>query len=236
MPRTEPGLRPGRLAKYARDVRTFPADAASAWAREGASGVWSEVLHRGFYRLARWSHSLVIEQDVALRKVRPAPPGVTIAPFEGEAWERLAPLATGRELALMAATGARGRACLVAWRGADPVGYTWCSDRMEPDIEVYPLPLPADAAYLWDLYVPPAERSGGIGTAIASARLDWAEAHGFRRAWRVVRHTNAASLRTVDKTSGGGSRVLGEMRYLKLLDRSFVKYRPYATARSGPLT
>jgi GNAT superfamily N-acetyltransferase len=236
MTRAEAPVRRGRLAKYARDARTFPADAMSAWGRERVAGVWSEVAHRSVYRLARWSRSFVIEQDVAQRRERPVPPGIIVEPFDGERWERLAPIATGRELALMAATAARGRTCFVAWRGEHPVGYTWCSDRMEPDIEVYPLPLPADAAYLWDLYVTPSERSGGIGTALASARLDWAYARGFRRAWRVIRRGNAPSLRTVDKTSGGSARVLGELRYLKLLNRAFASYRPYATARSGRLT
>lgn len=236
MTRAEAPVRPGRLAKYARDARTFPADAMSAWRREGLTGAWSEVAHRSVHRLARWSRSFVIEEDVAHRRERPAPPGVTIRPFDGECWERLAPIATGRELSLMAATAARGRTCLVAWRGERPVGYAWCSDRIEPDIEVYPLPLPADAAYLWDLYVPPAERSGGIGTAIASARLDWTYGRGLRRAWRVIRRDNGASLRTVDKTSGGSARVLGEVRYVKLLDRAFAWYRPYATPRSGRLT
>lgn len=225
-----------RLAKYVRDARTLPADAGSAWRREGAGGLWSEVAHRSVYRLARWSRSLVIEQDLSLGRDLPPPAGVAIEPFDGVRWERLAPLATGRELDLMAATLARGRTCLVAWRSDRPVGYTWCSDRMEPDIEVYPLPLPADAAYLWDLYVPPAERSSGIGTALASARLRWAHARGLRRAWRVIRPSNAPSLRTVDKTSGGRARVLGEVRYVKLLDRSFATYRPYVAARTGPLT
>lgn len=224
---------PGRLAKYARDARTFPADAHAAWEREGARGVWTEVAYRSVYRLARWSRSYVIEQDVAGgRELRV--PGVVVEPFEGP-WDRLGTLATGRELALMAMIRERGRTCFVAWRGGRPVGYTWCSERMEPDIEIYQLPLPPDAAYLWNLYVPPAERSGGIGSALASSRLAWAHARGLRRGWRVIRRDNAASLRTVDKTSGGHARVLGELRYVKLLDRAFVRYRPYPEARTGML-
>jgi hypothetical protein len=39
----------------------------------------------------------------------------------------------------------------------------------------------------------------------------------------------------VDKTSGGHARVLGELRYFKLIDRAFATYRPYAAIRTGPL-
>jgi hypothetical protein len=43
---------------------------------------------------------------------------------------------------------------------------------------------------------------------------------------------NASSLRTVDKTSASSARVLGEVRYVKLLDKAFARYVPYTTPRT----
>jgi ribosomal protein S18 acetylase RimI-like enzyme len=96
---------------------------------------------------------------------------------------------------------ARGRHCLIAWRNEQPVGYTWVSAGIGPDVSVWPLPFqfPSDAAYLWNLYVLPSERSSGIGTALARARLQLARELGFREGWRMVAPTNRASLRTVQK-------------------------------------
>jgi GNAT superfamily N-acetyltransferase len=219
-----------RGRKYAHDARTLPADLRNAWRRDGLGGAWQEIAYRSVYRLVKCSRHVAIVQDVSkIREVLP-PPGVTITAFAGPDWAVLAPLATGRLLAYFARIRVGGRTCLVAWREGRPVGYAWCSPRMEPDVETYSLPLGPDGCYLWDLYVVPAERNGGIGTALAHARLAWAREHGFRKGWRVVSPRNAPSLRTVSKTARGGTIIAGDLWYVKILARQFVWYRP----RSSP--
>jgi GNAT superfamily N-acetyltransferase len=191
-----------RAAKYLRDARSFPGDAANAWRREGLRGIGTELAYRSLYRIVRWSRSFVIAQDVASSRDVPPPRGIDISRFAGPDWDLLHPIASDRERHAFEDISARGRTCLVAWRGERPVGYTWCSERIELEVESYPLPLPPDAVYLWGLYVPSAERSGGIGTALASARLRWARERGYRRAWRVIATRNVPSFRTVTKTAG----------------------------------
>jgi hypothetical protein len=82
---------------------------------------------------------------------------------------------------------------------AEPIG---------ADVTLVPLPLPADTAYLWDLYVLPTERSNG----------------------RAIAPSNQASRRTRQK-SGPGARIVGGLRYLELITRMYIRYTPWA----GPL-
>lgn len=228
-----------RIRKYLHDARTFPGDAANAWRRERFGGVCEELAQRSAYRLVRWSRSLVLEQELAWSTDAPPPAGIEIRQFSGPDWARMAPLASLRTRTIMAMASARGRTLLVAWRGAAPVGYAWCSERMERDIETFPLPLPSDAAYLWGLYTPPAERCRGIGTALARARLQWARDQGYRLAWRVIAVHNAASFRTAEKSSGRAPRILGELRSLKLLWLRSMRYRawerPLELTLAGPV-
>jgi folate-dependent phosphoribosylglycinamide formyltransferase PurN/GNAT superfamily N-acetyltransferase len=114
---------------------------------------------------------------------------------------------------------------VVAWRGSEPIGYGWVAQRMGPDVTACPLRLPEYAAYLWELYVIPSERSNGIGSALASARIRTARERGFREGWRMISPSNAASLRTLAK-SGTDTRVIGEMRFIKLLDRMYARFTP----------
>jgi len=215
-----------RLGKYVTDVRTFPHDASLAWRLEGWSGVWSELRERTIYRLVRTGHFVVIEQDLASFRSTPAPSGVRIGLVTQDEWPRLGEIVGSRRLARYREHASRGRVCVGAWRGDRPIGYTWISDRMEADVEVYPLPLPADAAYLWDLYVIPAERSNGVGSALVSARLQYARDQGFRAGWRMISPRNTASLRTLSKTSGEGTRIRGELRYRKWLAHARIDYQP----------
>jgi GNAT superfamily N-acetyltransferase len=221
------------LGKYLYDLRTFPGDAALAWRREGWSAVWKEILVRTLYRLFRRGHFLVIEQELtAFREVAP-PAGVRIARFEVD-WSVLAGLATQRERRRMSAIARQGRTCLVAWRGERPVGYTWYSETMDPAIEGIVVPLPEDAAYLWDLYVDPAERGSGVGSALVAARLRHARERGYRTGWRMIAPSNAASLRTLGKTAGKGTRVVGELRYVKLGPRMRMRVTMYDAAAPLP--
>jgi hypothetical protein len=46
-----------------------------------------------------------------------------------------------------------------------------------------------------------------------------ARVRGFEEGWRMISPANAASLRTVEKTGGGGIRVVKELRYVKVLSK-----------------
>jgi GNAT superfamily N-acetyltransferase len=178
---------------------------------------WAVVRDHTVGRVFQHGRVRVVEQRLDLVADVPPPSGLTIAPYAGPDWAPLARFSPPYSAARFRRAVARGRTCLVAWRDGRAVGYTWISDRLETDLEVFPLVLPADAAYGWNLRVDPAERSGGIGSALVSARLVWARARGYRRMYRVVAPDNAASLRTVAKTAGTGTRVLGTLHYVRLL-------------------
>src|SRR5262249_54030383 len=143
-------------------------------------------------------------------------------------WDRASEISSVQDIELFRKRLAAGRTCLLAWRDSEPIGYTWISERMGPDVTACKLPLPAHAAYFYDLYVIPAERSSGVGTALVSARLRLARERGFAEGWRTVSVENGASLRTAEKTSGNGTRIVGEMTYVKVLDRIFPRFTPRA--------
>jgi GNAT superfamily N-acetyltransferase len=231
-----PGARPGFVERWWRDIRTFPGDARSAWGREGWSGVWAEIRPRTIRRVYWRNRLFVVAQELAHVPDRPAPPGVRIERFDGPDWSAMTPLMGRRKLLACAREAARGRLCLVAWRGERPLGYTWIAPRTDPRLDLLTIPLPQDAAYLYDLYVLPSERSHGIGSALVSARLAYARDRGYREGWRIIATSNAASLRTLEKTSGPGTRTIGEIRTLKLwrrYRRTFIPYSADAPAAAG---
>jgi GNAT superfamily N-acetyltransferase len=90
---------------------------------------------------------------------------------------------------------------LVAWRDRIPIGYMWYTDRVEPDIEVFDLPLPPGAVYGFGMYVVPQERRQGIGGALIAERGRHAKARGFTHAWRMVRDDNVAARRIAVRAS-----------------------------------
>jgi GNAT superfamily N-acetyltransferase len=228
--------RPGLVERWWRDIRTFPADARSAWGREGWSGVWQELRPRTVRRVYWRNRLFVIAQDLRDVPDRPAPAGVRIELFEGPDWTELSPLMGRRKLLACAREVERGRLCLVAWRGGRPVGFTWVAHSTDPRVDLLTIPLPEDAAYLYDLYVLPSERSHGIGSALVSARLAYARSLGYRQGWRSIATGNAPSLRTLEKTSGPGTRIVGELRTLKLwrrYRRTFLPYPDRAPASAG---
>jgi GNAT superfamily N-acetyltransferase len=216
-----------RLQKYATDWRSFPADAALSYRLDGIRGVWDALAPRTVHRVFRQGRLVVFAQSLTGMAEVGAPSGVTIGLVEENDWPALATIATRRELERFRDLVAAGRHFLVARRGSRPIGYAWVAERMGPDVSQVPLPLPEDAAYLWDLYVLPAERSNGVGSALARARLQTARERGFREGWRAIAPSNHASLRTLRK-SGQGVRIVGELRYLKLGTRMYVHYTPEA--------
>lgn len=223
-----------RFGKYLADARTFPHDARLAWRLDGWAGVWSEIRERTVYRLYRSGHFMVVQQDLSSFRTAPPPSGVRFAVMTQEEWPRLGEIVGSRKLTRYRANASRGRICITAWRGDRPIGYTWISDRMEADVEVYPLPLPEDAAYLWDLYVIPNERGNGVGSALVSARLQYALDQGFRTGWRMISPRNTASLRTLARTSGEGTRILGEVHYHKWLARARIDFRRDSAGAGTP--
>ena len=73
----------------------------------------------------------------------------------------------------------------------------------------------------------PSERSNGIGSALARARLAVARARGFREGWRLIARSNLASMRTLKKSSADGeTRTVGEIRFVKLFSRLQARFIP----------
>lgn len=195
------------FARVAHDIRRgVEVNGGGAWLGRVVEGAVGRV-----YRRARL---VVIEQDLAKLADAPAPAGVRIAPFREE-WGAVDAVVTTSILREFRRRHAAGRECLVAWRGDRVVGYTWMSRVCDAAVEGLPLALPADAAYLWDLFVEVAERGSGLGSALAKRRLAWAKDAGFARGWRAVSVTNRASLRTAEKS--GALRILGEIRVERTL-------------------
>ncbi len=216
-----------KLGKYVADCRTLPADAALSYQLTGMRGVWDAVADRTVHRLVRIGHVVVFAQPLDSAPEIPPPPGVAIRPLSAEDWAALSKIVTQRSLALFRQLAANGRHGLVAWRGADAIGYGWVAERIGPDVTACPLALPPHAAYLWDLYVVPAERSNGVGSALASARVQLARNLGFREGWRMIAPSNGASLRTLAKTAMN-TRTVGELRFIKIFASIHTRFTPAA--------
>ena len=190
--------------------------------------MWRELRVRTFDRFSRRGHALLLEHALVDLPHLPLPDGIRIAPFAGPDWSAFLELTTTARIAGFQRRIERGRHCLVAWRGERPVGFTWISTRIDRDIETYPLPLPPDATYHWDLYVASSERGNGIGTALAFERLHHARVNSFRAGWRLIDIDNVASQRTAQKTAGPSTRVIGELRYVSIFGHSFSRFTPGA--------
>ena len=214
------------LAKYLRDWRTFPADVALTCRLMGMRGIWEAIAPRTVGRLFGAGHMMIFAQTLEAIPETAPPVGVTIRRIEEGDWSALSAMVMDRTMARFRRLVAGGCHGLVAWRGQKPIGYAWVAERVGPDVTaVFPAILPAHAAYLLDLYVLPEERNSGVGSALSSARLVTARELGFREGWRMISPSNAASLRTLVK-SGNGTRIIGELRYLKLLSRIHSRFTP----------
>lgn len=215
------------------DCRTFPADAALGFRKEGWNGVWQAFAPRLVYRVIRYDRLVVFAQPVDHLPEPPMPSGVSIQPLREEDWPALRTLVGQRDLTRCRTLVAAGHAGLIAWRDGRPIGYAWVAARLGPEVTACSFPLPLYAAYLWNLYVIPAERGTGVGTALAAARLRTARDWGFREGWRTIAPSNGASLATLRKSGGSRTRVVGELRYLKVLGRMRSNFVPH-TAPGGP--
>jgi GNAT superfamily N-acetyltransferase len=207
------------------DLVTFPGDAALAFRNEGLRGVWGAITPRTVYRVVRISRLRIFAQPLeGLPAVR-LPAGITITRLGPEQISSLHSIAGRRDRERFQRLLDIGCIGLVAWRGPRAVGYAWVATEMRPEVSHCPLELPAGAAYLWDMYVVPAERGGGVGSALASERLHTARSLGCIEGWRMITLDNIASLRTLHR-SGGTTRIVGEMRYLKLGRRLYTRFTP----------
>jgi GNAT superfamily N-acetyltransferase len=216
---------PALLAKYVTDLVTLPGDAALAYRTEGLRGIWDAVAPCTVHRIVRSSRLIVFAQPLdAIPEIR-SPAGVIIEPLRPDQIPSLAPITGDRDRQRFRRLLEVGCIGLVAWRGDRPVGYGWVATEMRPDVSQCPLALPPHAAYLWDLYVVPAERRTGVGSALAGERLRTARALGFTEGWRTITPDNVASLTTL-RRSAAVTRVIGELRYLKLGPRLFTRFTP----------
>ncbi len=177
---------PRPLAKYLADLVTLPGDAALAFRNEGLRGVWDAITPRTIYRIVRVGRLGIFAQPLDLIPAVRLPAGVTIARLRPEEIPSLGAIAGERDQERFRRLLEIGCIGLVAWRGAEPVGYAWVATEMRPEVSHCPLDLPAGAAYLWDMYVVPAERGGGVGSALASERLHTARALGCSEGWRMI--------------------------------------------------
>lgn len=222
-----------RVDAYLRDLGDFPRDAQLAWRNARTAGVLSEIRERTLNRLYRRRRFLILEHDLAALAPSAPPPGIEIRRFAGSDWSPLAEIVPGRLLRRFERHAAGGRLCFVAWRGNRPIGYGWLSLRVDPEFETYPLPLPPDAAYAADFYVVPQERRHGVGSALIAARLAHLRERGFAKVWRVVAHTNHASLGAWAKMAPMSS-VVGESSFVKLLGRTQTRFHPRTDIIRGP--
>jgi GNAT superfamily N-acetyltransferase len=216
---------PALLGKYVTDLVTLPGDAAVAYRHEGLRGVWDAIAPRTVHRVLRFSRLIVFAQPLdAIPELR-NPPGVRIERLRPDQISSLGPIVGERDRERFRRLIQAGCVGLVAWRGDRPVGYGWVTTRMRPEVSQCPIPLPPAAAYLWDLYVIPAERRNGVGSALAGARLRTARALGCSEARRTITPDNVASLTTL-RRSAAVTRVVGDLRYLKLGPRLFTRFTP----------
>jgi GNAT superfamily N-acetyltransferase len=211
----------GRLSRWIGDLRTLPHDAALAYRRGGRRDLWTALAHQSLYCVCRHGHLLLIAQPLDSFRQVPPPPGVRITQASPSDWPALDAIVTRRELKVFGRRMAAGMVGLIAWRNGSPIGYTWMTERLLPFVTPCTFALPSNAAYLFDLYVVPQERSAGTGSALVSARLELARGRGFEEGWRMTSPANGASLRTLEKTAGGGARVVRELRYLKVLTKVY---------------
>jgi GNAT superfamily N-acetyltransferase len=213
-----------RLARYVRDCRTFPADARIAWSNEGWRGVWEAIATRTLRKVLHGDRMILFAQGLDDLPEVGSPDGVTIARLQPRELPMLAYLGSRRDLDAFRALLAAGRIGVVAWRGGRAVGYAWMAERLAPDVTRCPIPLPEEAVYLWDLYVLPAERGRGIGSALAAERLAIARELGYQEGWRMIAPRNLPSLRTL--RAGGSTRIVGEIRFVQLLSLLRARFLP----------
>lgn len=192
-------------------------DLRRAWASGGARGLLTECRESLIFPVFRHGRLLVIE--TRLDEVPPlaSPEGVHIEEYRSNDWSPFSRIVPERVVRRLRRAAGAGRTCIAAWRGDHVIGYTWVSQSIAHRIETYPIPLPTGAAYGWNLFVTPSERTAGVGSALLEARHRLARDRGYRVIWRGIDATNRATRRTVQKTWTPGSRMVGELLFVHVL-------------------
>jgi ribosomal protein S18 acetylase RimI-like enzyme len=194
------------------------------WRYGGLREVQQALLRRA-RRLYHRRAGLLFEADLAELSQAPPPAGVEVRVLADCDDVSNAGALTTRALGRIRSYMTPGNTCFIAWRGERPVGFAWISEPGTPH-ESLPLPIPADVVYGWDLWVDPRQRGHGVGSALVRARLAYARERGFVRSWRIVMDGNEAALRTLERSSTGSARVLGQVVYETVLGRMRVRYEP----------
>lgn len=216
------GRRFGSLAE------DFTADIAEAWRQGGAGAMWDELREWLLYPTARHGKLLLVEQALPDSiEVRP-PPGVRVEQLEDRHWEALSAICNRRMLRRHRRALQRGRVGILAIRDEQVLGYTWLSDTLDRDLEVYPIKLGPKAVYGWNLFVDPAERGKGIGSALVRARMRLARDLGHETTMRVIDPENQPAIATVrNSSSERPARALGILYYFKLFRWVPSRFRPF---------
>ena len=214
-------LRPGL---YLRHLRDLPHDLR--WARRHGA-VWAELRFRTLDQVYERGRYAVVEQDLERLVDHPPPAGVSIE-LAGSDPSALAEIAPRRALASIGRDGAR---CVVAWSEGRAVGYECWSPGLDPGLDLLPVPLPPGTAFGHDLFVAPAARGRGVGSALAAGRLVDVRDHGFRRLRRLIAPGNTASWRTVERSAP--ARVVGEVWFVKTPGRLRTGFEPAQVAESA---
>lgn len=209
-------------------IEDFTADVAAAWRQGGAGAMSDELREWLLYPAARHGQLLLVEQVLPdAIEVRP-PPGVRIERLDEGHWDALAAICNRRMLRRHRRALQRERVGVLAIRDERVLGYTWLSDRMDRDLEVYPIKLGSKAVYGWNLFVDPGERGKGIGSALVRARMRMARDLGYETTMRVIDPENQPAIATVrNSSSDRPARALGILYYLKLFRWVPSRFRPF---------
>jgi len=208
--------------KYVRDLVNFPRDARLAWERRGWQGVRRELAARTTRRVFERTVVVALEADLDDVVDGPVPDGLRIARLGDDDWPHVARITSPATVDRLKRAHARGRALLLGWRGERVVAWTILSFEMAPDLEKYPMPLPPETAYAWDLTVMSVERGKGTGAAMVRARAQLARELGAKRLRNLIERDNHAALR-IARSCFRTLREFGELRTVR-----FLSFRRYA--------
>lgn len=193
-------LAQARLRRLASDARLARQKGALGFLRWLAGRLSEPVFLRRRYR--------VFEQDLARVTEASPPVGVEIRAFAERDWDALAAATESRALAWLRRwipTGLRG---FVAVREGRLIGQSWYATRPVPQRYLYPQTLPGDTVVVAWVWVAPAERGHGIGSALLRACALHARTAGFGRALYAVTMGHGAAVR--ERAAGGKTlRLLG---------------------------
>jgi GNAT superfamily N-acetyltransferase len=203
-------------------VRRHFLDSRRAWRTGGTRAVareWREAL---IFPLIRHGQGTVVEHDLNHITPTQVPKGVEISIRSGgDSVADFAHIANARTIHGFERALSRGRTCVTALRSGRVIGFVWNSLQIESDLEIYPIRLPPQTAYGWGPYVIPSERTRGVGSALVSARLELARSLDCMRSWRLIDADYTPIIRTLGKTLGPDARVVGEIKFVKILRWSF---------------